>query len=149
MMANLLPSFDVPQNISIQNSTQPAYLYNPSAYFDFETGDFVRDGAHKIKIADGYDAWVQWCLKTVYTQRYSCLAYSPEIGIETDGIESSDHKTAESTLERTITEAILADPMRRTQYAKDFLFEWDGEAVRVSFSVYGSNGAVAALSVQI
>lgn len=149
-MPNLMPSFDVPQNISIQNGQQPAYLYNASAMFDFEAGDFVRDGSHKIQTANGYDAWIQWCLKTVYTQRFACLAYSSEIGTESDVAEASpDRKSAESALERTITEAIMADPMRRTQYVRDFSFDWDGDSVRVSFSIYGANGAVAALNAQL
>ena len=42
-MANLFPVFDVPEVVEGSIEKQK---YNPSVYFDFEKGDFVRDGAH-------------------------------------------------------------------------------------------------------
>ena len=69
----LFPVFDLPE---IPDTEELEERYSPSAYFDFEKGDFVRDGAGKIKKSEGKDAYIQWCLKVVSTERYSCLAYS-------------------------------------------------------------------------
>ena len=65
----LFPVFDLPE---IPDTEELEERYSPSAYFDFEKGDFVRDGAGKIKKSEGKDAYIQWCLKVVSTERYRC-----------------------------------------------------------------------------
>ena len=73
-MANLFPVFDMPEIISASVEKQK---YNPSVYFDFERGDFIREGAHRIVEADGKTAYIQWCRKMVETERFTCLAPPP------------------------------------------------------------------------
>ena len=50
--------------------------YKPSIFFDFDTGDFVTLHDGKLKEASGFEAWVQWCYKTIMTQRYAHEGYS-------------------------------------------------------------------------
>ena len=58
---NLFPVFDVPEiNITTPPEEQK---YKPSVYFDFELGDFRRDGANKLVVAEGKEAYKQWCIK--------------------------------------------------------------------------------------
>jgi hypothetical protein len=132
-MPNLYPTFEMPELVE-QQQTQPEPGYPESYLFDFEKGDFVLDGAGRIVIADGYTAWAQWCVKTVLTERFAYLAYSGNYGVEIDkALKQPTRAVVETEVERTITEALLADP--RTYAVRDFSFEWKGDELYVSFTV--------------
>lgn len=132
-MANLFPVFDVPEVI---DSSVEKQKYNPSVYFDFEKGDFLRDGAHRMVVADGKMAYIQWCRKIVDTERFTCLAYGTDIGTEMyDALNKGDHSAVESAVERTITEALMVNP--RTEYVREFEFSWFNADLTVAFVVKG------------
>lgn len=132
-MAGLFPVFDVPEVVGKGTERQK---YNPSVYFDFELGDFRRDGAHRIAVADGREAYMQWCRKMVETERFSCLAYGMDTGVEMyDALGRGDHGAVESAVERTITEALMANP--KTEYVREFEFNWSGDGLSVSFTIKG------------
>ena len=132
-MANLYPVFEMPE-LAEQQQAQPEPEYPKSYLFDFEKGDFVVDGAGRIVIADGHTAWVQWCIKTILTQRFAYVIYSSDYGTELEEAQKQpNRKAVETELERAITEALLVDP--RTEMVKDFVFEWEGDTVKVSFVV--------------
>lgn len=146
-MPNLYPVFEVPE-IAEQQQTEPAPKYGKSWLFDFEKGDFVVDGAGRIVEADGHTAWVQWCLKTVLTQRFAHVIYSFDYGTELEeALKQPSRKAVEAELERAITEALLADP--RTEMVRDFTFEWEGDIVKVSFTAVPVIGEPAQLEVTI
>lgn len=130
----LFPVFDVPE---ITTPTQAEERkYKPSPYFDFETGDFKRSGSNKIIEADGKEAYRQWCLKVVLTERLDHLSYDSDIGAElNDALKQADRAAVESALERTITEALMVD--RRTEYVRRFEFEWKNSALYCTFRVKG------------
>lgn len=135
-MPSLFPVFEVPK--VIENSQQRDNRQKSSLYFDFEKGDFALDSAGKIQTATPYDAWVQWCLKTVYTQRYAFLAYSNQVGVEIEeAFQQPTREEQESNIEVTVTEALLADPYQRTKRVYDFLFEWETDGLKVTFTVSG------------
>ncbi len=132
-MANLFPVFDVPEVVENDIEKQK---YNPSVYFDFEKGDFVRDGAHRMVAADGRTAYMQWCRKMVGTERFTCLAYGTDIGTEMqDAFNKGGHSAVESAVERTITEALMVNP--KTEYVRGFEFAWVNAELSVSFIVKG------------
>lgn len=132
-MANLFPVFDVPEIVDNNVEKQKC---NPSVYFDYEKGDFVRDGAHRVVAADGKTAYMQWCRKMVETERFTCLAYDTDIGTEMyDALNKSDHSAVESAVERTITEALMVNP--KTEYVRDFEFTWLNADLFVAFVVKG------------
>lgn len=132
-MANLFPVFDVPA--VVENSIEKQ-KYNPSVYFDFEKGDFVRDGAHRMVAADGKTAYIQWCRKMAETERFTCLAYGTDIGTEMyDALTKGEHSAIESAVERTITEALLVNP--KTEYVREFEFSWINADLSVTFVVKG------------
>lgn len=134
-MAKLFPVFEVPK---IMNTSQTDNRQRKSLYFDFEKGDFSLDIAGQIKTATPYDAWVQWCLKTIYTQRGALLAYSGQIGVEMEeALKQDDRAMQESYIERTVTEALLADPYQRTIRVYDFHFYWGVDNVEVTLVVSG------------
>lgn len=109
--------------------------YRNGVAFDHQTGDFVRDGMNKILDSDGIESWKSWCINCLQTERYMHLAYSTDFGIETRAaMRAASREEAESILTRQITEAILADPYKRTAYIEDIIFDWtapDAAAVRV------------------
>jgi len=144
-MPNLYPAFDVPEIVE-QQQTEPAPKYGKSWLFDFEKGDFVLDGAGRVVEADGHTAWVQWCMKTVLTQRFAHLIYSFDYGTEIEeALKQPSRKAVEAELERVITEALLVDP--RTEMVRDFTFEWEGDLVKVSFTAVPVIGEPAQLEV--
>lgn len=135
-MSSLFPSFDVP--IIIEESKKTDNIQKSSIYFDFESGDIKLDNTGRIETASPYDTWVQWCLKTVYTQRWAYMGYSDQVGVELEEALNQDgRKAQESYIERTVTEALLADPYNRTKRVYDFIFNWQTDGVNVTFTVNG------------
>lgn len=112
--------------------------YKRSAAWDFEKGDFARDGAGKVEESTGRDAYMTWCMKTSLTERFAKLAYPNSIGGEIEEAKQEKSRAAvELALERTLTEAISVNP--RTEYVRDFEFEWYGDEVKTRFKVKGLN----------
>jgi len=132
---NLFPVFDVPEIETEDQTKNP--IYKPSVYFDFDTGDFKLDGAYRMTVAGGKEAYIQWCRKVVATERDACLAYSTDIGIEGDAaLAQGDRAAVESALEKTITEALMVNS--HTEYVRNFEFEWDGgDSLKITFTVKG------------
>lgn len=131
-MPNLYPVFDMPG--LVEQQTEPAPKYGNSWFFDFVKGDFVMDGAGRVIQTDGHAAWVQWCVKTVMTERFACLAYSWNYGVEVEQARKQpDRALVEMEIERTITEALLVDP--RTELVRDFAFRWHADELYVSFTI--------------
>ena len=133
MADELFPTFDLPD---IPEEDEDEEKYYPSVFFDYEKGDFVLDGAHRMVKAEGYEAWIQWCLKVVGTERDSFLAYSEDIGTEFEDLANvPEWEARESEIEETITEALLVHPC--TEWVRDFEFEHEPDACRVTFTVKG------------
>lgn len=146
-MPDLYPTFDMPEIIE-QQQTEPAPQYGKSWLFDFEKGDFVTDGAGRVVEADGHTAWAQWCVKAVLTERFAYLVYSSDYGAELEqALKQPSRAAVEAELERAITEALLVDP--RTERVTDFAFEWEGDAVKVSFTAVPVIGAPERVEVTI
>lgn len=145
----LYPAFDVPA-ITPPKSEANTGKYLPSALFDFVNGDFIMDGANRLVECDGKTAWEQWCVKTVCTQRYACMSYNSDAGIEAEEILSTqDRSAAESLAERTITEALMADPYGRTQCVRNFTFEWGTDWLQITFDAVGMGGEPSRLTVKL
>lgn len=133
MAENLFPVFDVP---SIEVNETQSQEYKKSIYWDYELGDFVRDKSHKNIASTRKEAYIQWCIKMVATERFTCLAYDTDRGTEmNNALSNGDREAAESAIERTITEALMINP--RTEYIREFEFEWSGDELKISFVVKG------------
>ncbi len=97
-MADLFPFFEVPKVISSDEITAKQFK---GIYFDFEKGDYRLDGAGRIETAAPYDVWVQWCLKTVYTQRWAYLGYSDIVGVELEEAFKQDDRASKESYGNT------------------------------------------------
>lgn len=143
MDEGLFRVFDEAEDGGTQETEEYDTEYKPSIRWDTALGDFARDSSGRLVQCGGQEAYLLWCYKTIQTERDSCLAYLEEIsgadlGVEMEGIpQEEDHETAESMLERTITEALEVNP--RTESVGNFVFTWDGDDVHCQFEVQGVN----------
>lgn len=136
MSESLFPVVEVPEFIS--ENTEYDTQYKRSVRWDPAKGDFARDGANRMVECDGREAFAIWCFKIAQTERYRCLAYPDSIGTEMErAMDNDDEKTVESMVQRTITDALMVNP--RTEYVRDFVFEWNGDNMHCTFKVKGIN----------
>ena len=115
--------------------------YRNGVAFDYQTGDFKRDGKNRLLDSDGIESWKSWCINCLHTERYKHLAYSTDFGIETEAaMKAASREEAESILARQITEAIMADPYERTAYIEEISFDWTApDTVEVFVAIHGIN----------
>lgn len=125
--------------------------YRPGVAFDWNPGDFVRDGRNRLVEATAIDSWQQWCMNCLQTQRFKHLAYSSDFGINVDeAFAAENREEAESILTREINEALRADPYQRTQYISDIVFDWTApDAVQATVTVVGIADATIDITVNI
>ena len=148
MASSLFPVFSVPSALAEEAEKQEQYP--PAPMWDVEKGDFVQDGAGLTLYGSGYDAWVLWCTKAVLTQRWAHYGYSGNEGIEADeAFKEPDRAAMESAFERTITEALLSDPLGRTKQVRNFDFEWEADGLRISCVVIGADGNTASIQAKL
>lgn len=127
----LYPVFGVPVVQASNDTGEQKFL--PAPLFDFDTGDFVRDGANRVVMVNGRDAFMLWVLKTLQTQAGACQSYYG-FGIDVEACLMEPTRDAvQSALERTISEALLSNP--RVDRVYNFEYFWEGSALNVSFIV--------------
>lgn len=139
-MPNLFPEDYEEEIVTIEElKADKPVGYKESIYFDEELGDLVRDGHFKIKSATGIEAWEQWCINCLMTERGNYPYYDHIFGIKTkEAFKSNDRQKTESILTREICESLKYDPYGRTDYVVDVLFDWEGpDAVVISVKVKG------------
>ncbi len=147
MADTLFPVFDVPSALA-ENSDPASDKYKIAPLWDFQTGDFVTDETGRILYGSSYDSWVLWCKKTILTQRGAYMAYSNNLGTEADeAFKEPDRFAVESAFERTITEALLADPLGRTAQVNSFEFLWNTDSISIHCTVFGTDGNSAEIDV--
>lgn len=145
---NLFPVFEVPG--ITEEGTSVKSEYDPAPLWDYENGEFVLNGAGQPVYGTCYDAWVLWCIKTIETQRYAHTGYSTNAGIEAEeAFKQPDRAARESYFERTISEALLADPKGRTIQVKDFVFEWKTDTLYITCTVIGKAGNTAVIQADL
>lgn len=113
--------------------------YKSGIAFDYEKGDFNRDGMNKMMDSTGIESWKSWCINCLRTERFSHLAYSSDFGIELESaMNASSREEAESILTRQISEALTADPYGRTAYVSDISYDWTApDTVAISVTIHG------------
>lgn len=136
-MPNLYPTMNLPSLVTPRSKSVEKKYY-PAPNFDFEVGEFLIDAAGRHIMADGKEAWEQWCIKTCATERCSRMAYSDKIGTEMEyAMKEPNIDAVKSSIVRTITETLLVNPA--TEYVKNFSFKVEGDNLWVSFDVKGRN----------
>ena len=140
----LFPVFDVPTVRTPAASEERQY--KPSVYFDFEEGDFRRDGRGNMVECSAREAYVQWCLKNCMTERLTCLSYGRDIGAEMiDAMKQETREAVQSAVERTVTETLMVNP--KTEYLRGFEFTWNDSSLSCSFVLKGRDWEETRLSL--
>ena len=140
MAYNLFPEGyeeEIVTELDLESSRPKGYLNGVA--FDYEAGDFVRDGMNKLQDSNGIESWKSWCIHCLHTERYKHLLYSTDFGIELNAaMKATSQEEAENILTRQITEALMADPYGRTDYIEDIIFTWqNNDTVTVDVTVHG------------
>ena len=152
MPENLFPEEDIVlTEEDIEDDEEPVG-YMESVYFDEEIGDFIRDGQYRLKTATGQEAWEQWCINCLLTERDAYPAYGELFGISTiEAFESDDRAEIESILTMEITEGLMNDPYGRTVAVREIEFDWqeNQEAADIYVTVEGLEEATIDISVTI
>lgn len=125
--------------------------YRPSSKFSWDTRDFLKTGNYQIQNASGVEAWEDWCMICLSTERYDHMAYNTDFGIETkEAFRAESREKAESILTRQITEALMADPYERTRYVSEIIYHWVGpDSVSVRVTVEGIDDVSIDIVVRI
>lgn len=90
---------------------------------------------------DNEEAIRQLVMKILYTERYAYVIYSSQYGVELDRLIGKDYDFIVSDLERTITEALLADD--RILSITDFTVEQTAiDRMSATFTVNSVVGSV-------
>jgi len=90
---------------------------------------------------DNEEAIRQLVMKILYTERYAYVIYSSQYGVELDRLIGKDYDFIVSDLERTITEALLADD--RILGITDFVAEQTAiDRMTATFTVNSIVGSV-------
>lgn len=144
----LFPTFELPEIVENQGSVKADY--KESIHFDINKGDIVLDSAGRIKIADGCEAWLQWCMKMIASERNTLLAYPTGLGVEMEQVSSlMDREAKETAIESTIKETLMSDPSHRTVEVKDFEYAHDTDSIIVTFCIVGADGYTGKMTVEI
>ena len=89
---------------------------------------------------DGIDAMAQAVEKILRTELFAYVIYGPNYGVELERLVGEEMDFIEADLERTITDALLADD--RIEEISDFeLFQTDKHTLMCEFSVQTLAGA--------
>ena len=140
MAENLFPEGYDEDTVEVGQLTQTAPVgFRNGVAYDYELGDFPRDGRNRLLDSTGIDSWKSWVQNCLMTQRYKHLAYSTDFGLELDAVfGAANREEAESILTRQINEALLADPYGRTDYVVDVAYTWTGpDDVTATVTVHG------------
>lgn len=150
-MPNLFPEDYEEEEVTESEIEDDSTGYQPGVAFDYETGDFIRDGKSRLLESDGIESWKSWCINCITTERYMHLAYNTDFGIEiTEAMQATSQEEAESILTREITEAILADPYERTEYIENIEYSWDApDSVRIDLTIHGIDDVTIDITVNI
>lgn len=143
-MAELFKQFQIPDDV---DDVDEDITYGTAPMWDFDAGDFVLDNG-RIRMLDGYAAWVQWCVKTTLIPRYAHVIYPDDYGTEFDDVQAAaTRQEAEDRAADTIRDALLQDP--RTGAVGEFDFTWNGDELTVAFTVEPTIGTPARVAIAL
>lgn len=123
-MANLFPTTGVEDAEYDAQANGSEATYGTTVQFDFEKHEFILSPTGKMKTVDESDAWGEWCVKALCTERFAYLIYSSDYGEEIDTLmgQSKPHAVIESEVRRMVKECMMCDP--RTASVDEFSFTW-------------------------
>lgn len=119
--------------------------------FNYITGRFVTQGrSNQVAVVSERDAFAQWCMNVLSTERYTAFVYSDRIGVEFEALvqDSSSDEIAGGMLEAAIDDALSI----HDRYAEitEFSSTVEGDLLNLDFTVDTDDGEIEiSRSVQI
>lgn len=151
-MANLFPQGYETETVELSELVNDTVIgYKNGVAFDDEKGDLIRNGKNVVVDNTGVESWKNWFVNCMSTQRYACLAYSTDFGIDIVAIFNAPTRAeAEAVAMKEITDAAMADPYGRTEYLSDFVFEWTApDSIKISLKAHGIDDVTIDVTVYI
>lgn len=140
-MPNLFPEgTNLISDASQTSQDTTAVTFGRSWSFDFENGDFVQTPTGKVANIQDEDAWLEWCQKSIMTDRYMYLIYGRNYGQEYKDLIRRNLSRAgnESEIKRITTECLMVDP--RTASVDNFIFNWESDGCYFTCDIYSVRG---------
>ena len=145
-MSNLFPTSGEGEADYTDAAAGRAVDYGSTVQFDFEKHEFILSPTGKQKQFEGSDAWGEWCVKAMSTERYRYLVYDNQYGEELDTLigKSRPHEVIESEIKRMTRECLMCDP--RTAKVDDFHFRWIRDGIMFSCRLTNTLGETLTLT---
>lgn len=114
--------------------------YGSTVQFDFDKHEFILSPTGKQKEVTEADAWGEWCVKALCTERFNYLIYDSSYGEELDTLlgTSRPHEVIESEIRRMVKECLMCD--KRTASVSEFSFQWVEDGIIFSCSITNTLG---------
>lgn len=122
------------------DSPRQGPIYGRTVQFDYDKHEYILSPTGRMPTTQASDAWGEWCVKALSTERYKYLIYTPDYGVELDTLigQSRPHAVIESEIRRMVRECLMCDP--RTAGVDNFRFRWIDDGIMFSCRVRNTLG---------
>lgn len=148
-MPDLFPTVGTAEATYIDEAASDTVNYGKTVQFDFEKHEFILSPTGRQKTVTSSDAWGEWCVKALCSERYKYLIYSDNYGEEIDTLlgKSYPRKVVESEIRRMVKDCLMVD--RRTASVDNFQFTWIDDGIMFSCDVKNTIGETMTISRKV
>lgn len=148
-MPDLFPTVGTAEATYIDEAASDTVNYGKTVQFDFEKHEFILSPTGRQKTVTSSDAWGEWCVKALCSERYKYLIYSDNYGEEIDTLlgKSYPRKVVESEIRRMVKDCLMVD--KRTTSVDNFKFTWIDDGIMFSCDVKNTIGETMTISRKV
>lgn len=148
-MPDLFPTVGTAAATYVDEAASDTVNYGKTVQFDFEKHEFILSPTGRQKTVTSSDAWGEWCVKALCSERYKYLIYSDNYGEEIDTLlgKSYPRKVVESEIRRMVKDCLMVD--RRTASVDNFQFTWIDDGIMFSCDVKNTIGETMTISRKV
>lgn len=148
-MPDLFPTVGTAEATYIDEAASDTVNYGKTVQFDFEKHEFILSPTGRQKTVTSSDAWGEWCVKALCSERYKYLIYSDNYGEEIDTLlgKSYPRKVVESEIRRMVKDCLMVD--KRTASVDNFKFTWIDDGIMFSCDVKNTIGETMTISRKV
>ena len=148
-MPDLFPTVGTAEATYIDEAASDTVNYGKTVQFDFEKHEFILSPTGRQKTVTSSDAWGEWCVKALCSERYKYLIYSDNYGEEIDTLlgKSYPRKVVESEIRRMVKDCLMVD--KRTASVDNFKFTWIDDGIMFSCDVKNTIGETVTISRKV
>ena len=148
-MPDLFPTVGTAEATYVDEAASDTVNYGKTVQFDFEKHEFILSPTGRQKTVTSSDAWGEWCVKALCSERYKYLIYSDNYGEEIDTLlgRSYPRKVVESEIRRMVKDCLMVD--KRTSSVDNFQFTWIDDGIMFSCDVKNTIGEIMTISRKV